>query len=237
MGKALWTNTLLENDPVRRVKGWFHTQRWAVMRLRVTLKQSAALPIWTCAWAFQTGIWKRKTLWGTHTIPWKYFLFFFLFPKGNPGRISCATVLKRQDWYKREAWCGCDYFIKPNWRHFPALVGGWATPVGKATRVAWPRVLAQHLISTEWRFGRGWNPWSLCSLQELVGHKFIFHPGEWTTESTGWNHQPWLLLSDLVYILNPLWEQLEPRSPFHWKFTGLGDPWGRFSYLVNYCPK
>ena len=138
---------------------------------------------------------------------------FFFFPKGNPGRISCATVLERQDWYKREAWCGCDYFIEPNWRHLPALVGGWATPVGpaclfKATRVVWPRVLAQRLVSTEWRFGRGWNPWSLCSLQELVGHKFIFHPGEWTTESTGWNHQPWLLLSDLVYILNPLWEQL-----------------------------
>lgn len=75
VGKALWANTLLENDPVRWVKGWLHTQRWAVMRLRVTLKQSAALPIWTCAWAFQTGIWKRKTLWGTHTIPWKYFLF------------------------------------------------------------------------------------------------------------------------------------------------------------------
>lgn len=141
------------------------------------------------------------------------FPLFFFFPKGNPGRISCATVLERQDWYKREAWCGCDYFIEPNWRHLPALVGGWATPVGpaclfKATRVVWPRVLAQSLVSTEWRFGRGWNPWSLCSLQELVGRKFIFHPGEWTTESTGWNHQPWLLLSDLVYILNPLWEQL-----------------------------
>ena len=85
--------------------------------------------------------------------------------------------------------------------------------------------------------GRGWNPWSLCSLQELVGHEFTFHPGERTTESTGWNHQPWLLLSDLVYILNPPWEQLEPRSPCRWKFTGLGEPWGRISYLVNYCPK
>lgn len=232
-------STLLKNDPVRWIKGWLHTQRWAVMRLPVTK--------WINLLHFVAGLepehfklasGKGKGSRDYNTIDWN--ICHHVFPKGSSGYISWVAVLKKKSWYKKGAWCGCNHLIWPNHRHVPALFGGWVTQwtlaLFKATRVAGQGF--QHGISpplTE-AWGGSWKQWTLCSLQEQGEQEFTFHPCDLATKSKGHRLKPPTLViaaSGPVYMLSPPWQELQPISL---KFTGLGHPRGRVSSLVNYFP-
>lgn len=105
------------------------------------------------------------------------------------------------------------FFIKPQWLSGQGFQHGISTPLGRKFEA---------MAIT---FLRGETEMNLPTWQ--ISHK--------KTMARGWNHQRWLLLSGLVYIFSHPWQQLQPRSPFHWQFTGLGDLRARISILMNYC--